>query len=426
MTGMRPSSIHVNGNGIECFPDGPRLVSRMLADAGYDCGLVGKLHLAGSASRQERRTDDGYRFFRYSPNPYWQIREQNDYADWLESKGLDVMEIVRRFGFSADAPGDIANAYGWLSEPSLKEDNLPTKFQQTTWCSEQAIEFIAQERPPEQPWLLSVNPFHPHHPFDPPWEYYQRYDLGSMPKPHFKHSDLEQQARLSEIVFNTPAVEPDLMVSQRTTAAYYAMIEQIDHEFGRIIGVLESTGQLENTIVIFMSDHGESLWDHGLLLKGCRFYEGLTRVPLIWSWPGVISSGVESDALVELTDIAPTLLEFAGVSDRPDMQGRSLAPIVTGKAPTDYHRDFVRSEFYSALNRPMSSFATMHRTQRWKLSTYHGTGLGELYDMEQDPWEHHNLWDDKRVQDTKIELALHSYDDMVLGQDWGPARTMAW
>ena len=139
-----------------------------------------------------------------------------------------------------------------------------------------------------------------------------------------------------------------------------------------------------------MSDHGEMLGDHGLVAKGCRFYEGLVRVPLIFSWPGQIESGLVSDALVELIDIAPTLLELAGIPAPARMQGRSLLPILCGAADPSQHRDFVRSEFYSALNsierqQFTCSYATMLRDQRYKLIVYHGYEPGELFEPGRGP-----------------------------------------
>ena len=80
-------------------------------------------------------------------------------------------------------------------------------------------------------------------------------------------------------------------------------------QLGRLLEALERSGQRENTLILFMSDHGEMMGDHGLLMKGCRFYEGLVRVPMIWSWPGQIQADLRSSALTELTDIFPTLLE---------------------------------------------------------------------------------------------------------------------
>ncbi|MDA0748907.1 MAG: sulfatase-like hydrolase/transferase, partial [bacterium] len=205
-------------------------------------------------------------------------------------------------------------------------------------------------------------------------------------------------------------------------AAYYAMIKQIDDQVGRMLDVLEETGQRENTGGIFMSDHGEMLGDHGLIKKGCRFYEGLVRVPLIVSWPGRFSSGVRSSALVELTDLAPTLLELAGREVPEKMQGRSLVQILKGEVSPGQHREFVRSEYYDALDRPDGTFATMYRDARYKLVVYHGHGVGELYDLESDPGEFEDLWDDSGSQGLKVELMQKSFDASMLGMDRGPRR----
>ena len=110
---------------------------------------------------------------------------------------------------------------------------------------------------------------------------------------------------LTGVDFQTRAQDPAAFDAQHKIAAYYAMIELIDDNVGRMLAALERTGQADNTLVIFTSDHGEMLGDHGLLLKGCRFYEGLVHVPLILRWPGQILAGATTDALVELTDLTP-------------------------------------------------------------------------------------------------------------------------
>ena len=169
------------------------------------------------------------------------------------------------------------------------------------------------------------------------------------------------------------------------------MIEQVDEQFGRLLAALDQTGQRDNTIVIFMSDHGEALGDHGLTHKGCRFFDGLTRVPLIMALPGRFVDGLRSDALVELTDIAPTLLELAGLSIPDGTQGRSLLPILTGRASPDHHRDYVRCEYYDAVNLPDRSFGTMYRDDRWKLIQYPQINHTQLFDLKSDPHELHDL-----------------------------------
>ena len=116
------------------------------------------------------------------------------------------------------------------------------------------------------------------------------------------------------------------------------MIAQIDDQFARILQALEETGQRDNTVIIFTSDHGETLGDHGLMWKGCRFYEGLVRVPLIISWPGAFRSNVQDDSLVELLDLTATLLDLAGVEQPDYQQGKGLVPRLRGEAGGT-HRD---------------------------------------------------------------------------------------
>ena len=115
-----------------------------------------------------------------------------------------------------------------------------------------------------------------------------------------------------------------------------------------------------------MSDHGEMLGDHGLVLKGCRFYEGLARVPLLIAWPGRIQPQV-SDELIELVDIVPTLYELLGMDLPPYLQGRSAATLLRGGQSNAPHREFVRAEHYAATNLADETHATMYRDRRWKL-----------------------------------------------------------
>jgi arylsulfatase A-like enzyme len=274
------------------------------------------------------------------------------------------------------------------------------------------------------------------------------FDPTKMPGPHFRPSDLASQARLAAIDFQSRAQSPEqldianpilskgLKRGEREAAgtsggardgrtlqaAYYAMIKLIDDQIARILSVLDESGQRDDTIIIFTSDHGEALGDHGLIQKGCRFYEGLVRVPLIFSCPARILAGVRSDALVELMDIAPTLLDLAGIAVPKEMQAKSLLPILDGGAPADRHRDFVRSEYYDALDLPAGSLATMYRDRRWKLVVYHQHDFGELFDLSADPWEHDDLWDLPAYADTRGHLCKASFDATVRAFDRGPPR----
>ena len=403
LTGRYPSAVHGCGNGNERWAEAAPLVTKLLADGGYTCGLVGKLHLAGCHSRVEPRPeDDGYSVFHWSHSHKDIWPEGHAYADWVREQGGDLGKMYQDKGYM---------------EPELH---------QTKFCADKAIEFMEGDH--ADPWLMSVNIFDPHLPFDPPQKYRDRYSADEMPDPLFRDSDLEAQAALDGIDFQYPARRPEEFQAKDKIAAYYAMIEQIDDHVGRMLEALERTGQRENTLVIFTSDHGEMLGDHGLIAKGCRFYEGLVHVPLIFSWPGTFEGGRRKEALVELTDIAPTLLELAGLPIDERMAGRSLAPLLEGDL--DSHRDSARCEYYRALSLIApgrenweGSFATMHRTDRYKLVVYHGHDQGELFDLQEDPGEFENRWDDPNFASLRFELLKQMLDRSAFAVDTGTKTT---
>lgn len=435
LTGRYPASTHVHRNGNVCFPGNEKLVTKMFAEAGYDCGLIGKLHLSAAQGKIERRNDDGYRFYAWSHHPYPDI-EGNTYTEWLrDEKGLDPTKLF----------AGISGSYG---------DGLPEELHQTTWCTEMALRFIDEKR--ESPWLLSMNPFSPHPTFHPPKEYRQRYDSSKLSYPIFRNSDIPRQQAFRDIDQQTiDAVDPrtnaagddprtanlpkDQLASlppssydaRELKACYYAEIELVDHQLGRILDRLRETGELSNTIVVFMSDHGELLGDHGLLFKGCRFFESLVHVPLIISWPEGYISDVRSDALVELVDIAPTLLEAAEEKVPENMQGVSLTEILTGRSKPSVHRPHVVSEYNDAMglgtttsvgHAYAASHGTMYYDGRYKMAVYHGIEIGELYDLETDPYEFENLWDNPEVEKLKLKLLKRHFDAVMATSDAGPKR----
>jgi arylsulfatase A-like enzyme len=270
-----------------------------------------------------------------------------------------------------------------------------------------------------------------------------------MPGALFKESDLVQQEKLAGIDFQSRGRHPDELDirspiiplspgvpesdlagkrdAKTLQAAYYAMIKLVDDQLGRILDCLKETGQLDNTIVIFTSDHGETLGDHGLIQKGCRFYEGLVRVPLIISWPGRFQAGLRCSGLTELVDIVPTLLEAAGLPVPSEMHGRSLMPYLKGEEDGGRIREFARCEYYSALDSSFchakdDTYATMIRDERYKLVLYHGHDLGELYDLGEDPDEFNNQWDEPAASETKMRLLIKSFDISMQSMEWGPKR----
>lgn len=435
LTGRYAASHHVYRNGNAYFPREEVLVTKLLADAGYDCGLIGKLHLAGGSRGFEPRVDDGYRYWQWSflGRPDDGTSHNNAYHHWLRGKGIDPREL-------------------WGPVDGFMGPGVPAALHQTTWAAEKTVEFISERRD-GRPWLLSLNPFDPHHPFDPAPEYLARMDMESLPHPAFRPSDLERQKAFAQVQHQSvvaidPTVrEPEDASQRRDTdgdykrvlapprhyygrevkAAYYAMIEHLDDAFATIMAALKSTGQLENTIVIFTSDHGEMLGDHGLIFKGARFFEGAVRVPLVFSWPGRIQAGLRSDALVESIDIAPTLLEAAGLPVPHLMQGRSLLPIMTGQADAAFHKprvlcDFNESMGYLQPGVAERTQATMTVDGRHKLVVYHRQNLFELFDLEADPDEFDNLWEAPAYRDLRWQIYREHMDAVMRSVSAGPDR----
>ena len=408
LTGRYPRTTKCRQNG-QAMPPNEKLISRLFADAGYTCGLAGKLHLATCANGVvETRIDDGYEVFHWShhPQPDW---PENAYTQWLHSKGTSWEEL-----------------YGGPSTDYIKH-GVPEEFNQTTWCADKTIEFIREQK--GEPWFFSYNCFAPHHPFDPPAEFLAQYNPADMPLPKTKTGELENKTTYQQLdgqfAHNDPnAYDMGKMTDrdkQEITAAYYAMVELIDKQVGRMVSALEETGQLENTIVIFMSDHGEMLGDHGFYLKGPHFYDEAVRVPLVFSWKDRFQADLRADCLMELIDIAPTLLEASGLEIPEYIQGRTLLPILLGQAPAGQHRDYVFSEYYNAWTHK-HSYGSMLRTREEKMVVYHGIDQGELYDLNSDPDEFENLWSDASHAELKLRMMKACFDASVFTMDPSPPR----
>jgi len=409
LTGRYPRTTRCRQNG-QSIPADEVLISKIFSDAGYRCGLAGKLHLAScSDGKVEKRTDDGYDPFHWShhPQPDW---EENEYTQWLTEKGQDW------FGLQ----GEKINPY--------VHHGPPAEYSQTAWCAEKTIEFIKNEK--GRPWFFSFNCFDPHHPFDPPKEYLEKFNFDDMPLPSMHPNEADAKTTFQKLdriwAHNNPGefqVEAMTDQDKRTVyAAYMAMVSLIDDQVGRILDALEETGQADNTLVVFMSDHGEMLGDHGIYFKGPHFYDCQMRVPLIMRWPngGVLKSR-QVDGFVELVDLMPTFLEAAGLKVPSAVQGKSLLPLLLGGNEQDHCKKQVYAEYYNAWTHN-DAYGTMLRTQDWKIVVYHGTNQGEFYNLKEDPEEFFNLWDQPDFEKEKQQYILKCFDASVLSMDPDPPR----
>ena len=413
LTGRYPHTTGLRALGQRIRPD-ERLVTRILADSGYACGLSGKLHLSPTfGGRLEDRIDDGYSVFDWSHDISNLWPGHNMWRVWLNEQGVK---------WPAPPHGDDGLAWGVPIDP---------KYTQTAWCSDRAIQFIRGQKE-FNPWLMSVNIYQPHAPYWPTEEYLSHYDPAEIPSPNYREGELKDKPVYQQIDHEGATgghavsfAKTSDLEHRKIKAAYYAMIEQVDTEVGRMLQALDETGQAENTIVIYMSDHGEMLGDHGIFLKGPYFYEGAIRVPMIIRWPGKYKAGLRSDALVEMIDLAPTLLEAAGMPIPEGMQGRSLTPLLTGR--TAQHRDSIYCEYFDSLalyNPPPMAMCV--RTEQYKMAYYQKLNMGELYDLKADPQETYNLWDSSNARAARESMMQTMLSRVVDTVDPIPERKCMW
>jgi arylsulfatase A-like enzyme len=413
------------GNGVS-LPPNPAIFSRQLADSGYSCGMIGKMHLAACfGGRTEERLDDGYEFYCWAHDPTHKSPE-NDYHVWMKERYPEIFE---------DA---FANGTRERHEPAAF-DTIPTKAHYSRWASERTIEFLDGEREEDEPFFLWVNFFDPHHPFVAPEEYLDRYDPETVPDPVGFPGELATKPPIQQEASNASyaghargyTTYPPREIKE-IIAAYYAMVTLIDDEVKRILDRLEALGLSEDTIVIFTSDHGEMLGDHQLLLKGPMLYDCAVRVPLILRWPGQLPAGERRSELVQWIDLTSTFLDVAGVGPMPTAQGTSLMPLARGDADAE-GRGWALCEYLNSghpYDPPL--YMTMLRTGDHKLIVQHGPPAtardrtGELYNLTDDPAELVNLWDEPAAAEIRIELERMLLDVLVSTANLSQPREAHW
>ena len=366
-TGMLPSRLGALSNAAFLPNSAPTYYQR-LRDHGYHVGCVGKLDLAKpdhfNGFRGDRPRAFGWGFTHpvecegkmhagSSPTPI------GPYTSWLHERGLlqtfhDDYERRRKHGFSL-ASDDSA---------------LPADAFEDAYIGRRAAQWI-DEWQGDFPWHLFVSFVGPHDPFDPPTEYAERYRAAPMPAAITDTLDGKPRWIAQRVI---DATDEGIAVTRRQ---YAAAIELIDDQVGLIMGALASRGMADDTYVVFSSDHGEMLGDHGLYTKHCA-YEAAMRVPLVAAGPG-IDGGRVSDALVELHDIGPTLCDLADIPPLENIDARSVEPVLSGRAVA-HRADVVTEELnYRAL-----------RTATHKLIQSYNDSW-ELYDLSSDPDELHNI-----------------------------------
>lgn len=366
-TALRPHRMGALDNHAFLPHSRPTYYQR-LRDHGYLVGCTGKLDLGkplgqnGSEGRRPLTYSWGFTHPLECEGKLHAGRgdpPNGPYTHWLERENPE---------FYARFIADYRRRRAGGAAGVLAESAVPSGYCEDDFIATQACAAL-RAYTGEYPWHHFVSFVGPHDPYDPAPEYAARWQDAPMPEA----IPCEPAGRPDRYRYPKAVSEQAALRSRRLYSAY---LEQIDANIGRILRTLEETGQAERTCIVFASDHGDMLGDHGRWTKSCQ-YDSALRIPMIIALPGA-SPGV-SDAQVELIDLAATICELAGAGPIPDTDAISLLPVVQGRAST------ARSCTIS-INRGAHAI----RTPEWKLIVGED-GDHELYDLTADPQERRNI-----------------------------------
>jgi len=359
---------------------------QVLQQAGYHTAMIGKLHVFEGLPERIDLTDPAVRRQTHRLG-YDDVHEVCGKAfAWYVD--CDWTHDLRRHGL-LDAYRTEGQRH--MAGDDAREFPLPTTWYSDVYIADRAVRWLESYRD-DRPFFLWVGLCSPHPPYDAPREYLERHPPGSQPLP-----------------VDHPAPEAARWPLKRRH--YAAMIELVDAQVGRVLAALDARGWRERTLVVFLSDHGEMLGDHGLDGK-CHPHDPSIRVPLLARCPPLITSGTVSDALVELTDVVATAVEVGtGDADAtrhlPRTPGRSL--LTHWRAPHTPVRDLVYTEDGGHFFPPHQTV----RTESWKYSFYTRDGREALFDLRADPDECVNRAGDPAQRDVQAELRTRAFQRLA-------------
>jgi arylsulfatase A-like enzyme len=378
-----------------------------LSEAGYYTVNVGKMHTApydtpmGFDERYEVENKDRY----LGPVPAGEppLPGEKYYLDeWdraLMARGY--LKQQREFYRQWEDYDQRLGAFEW----ELPEDLHPDVF-----VGERTVQWLNAMPKFDRPLFMTVGFPGPHPPFDPVPRWIDVYEDRELPMPDVTDEDLESQPEpfvalrehMTEVDHDSTTHEVDAPAEarRRQRAYYYANVSMIDEQVGRILDALEANGY-EDTVVVFASDHGEVLGDHGHVQKW-TMYEEVTNVPAIVHAPDRFEGGRTADELCQLFDLGATVLDLAGVEAPEAMEAESVAPALNGDDWSG--RDLVFAEHRRDGILQETEFVTMVRSDEWKLVHFVDYDEGQLFDLDADPDEVVNRWDDPEAQAAKREL----------------------
>lgn len=340
----------------------------VFADNDYHCQSIGKMHVYPERNKigfHDVILHDGYLHF---------SRKKTEKLEDID----DYLAYLRKETGRADADyfehGVDCNSY--IARPWDKAEYLHP----TNYVTARSVDYIRSRRENSQPFFLFTSYHRPHPPYDPPQWAFDLYMQREMPPPSVGNWS-EFLSRYANLSPSSPYAKLDSCDIKRAKSGYYGHMTHIDHQINRIMEALEEAHKV-NTIIVFLSDHGELLGDHNLFRKSLP-YEGSARIPLIFRGPGIERNN-RPDAVAALHDVMPTLLELSGIPIPGDVDGKSLASVMRGKGAAV--RRYLHGEH--TYGEQSVHFIT---DGEWKYIWWSGDGREQLFNRKNDPYELHEV-----------------------------------
>jgi len=433
ITGLYPAWHHCWTIGVKLPEDVPTVGDIFRAN-GYESILVGKAHFQplasepGSESIECQPTLRDLDFWRGFHGPWYgfghvetarmhghESHAGQHYAIWLEEKGLTNWQ-----DYFMEWPSNPDDKYrNPYNEGAPLEWDLPEELHHSHWVGERTAANMERCVRDDKPFFLWSSFFDPHPPYVLPEPWFSMYRpedmvLGSyqegeferMP-PHFAKTR-EENPDFSAYKepgghnlhgFRSHRHDPDK--HKQCIACYYGMVSLMDRAIGRILDTLDRLGIADDTLVVFSTDHGHYLGQHGLISKGAFHYEDLLRIPMLARYPRHIRAGSVTPALQSQVDFAPTFLSACGLDVPGLMQGVNQLDVWKGSCPRARDRLVIENR-----HNPTTVHLRTLVTERYKLTVYRDDDWGELFDLQEDPEERDNRWDDPEFSEIKSRLLL--------------------
>ncbi len=457
MTGRMCSAHGARHNGIPLSKEHTTFVE-LLKDAGYRTGLIGKSHLqsfTGLPATNAFKPAEGLT----APSPHLRDAKKNnrhtpeydleDITRWdrpLQDRtdgdfyGFEHVEIAadhadrasgdyllwarkQRADFNDLVGPENALSHNGINAPQAWRTAVPEELYSTNWIADRSADWLSKRANDDAPFFLQMSFPDPHHPFTPPGKYWDMYDpdkielppsfgKGKLPpiKAMQKAMENGSDPRDNQSPFTVTEDEARAII-----ALTYGMITMIDDAIGRVLKQLGDLGLAEDTVVIFTTDHGDYMGDHGLMLKLLLHYQGIVRVPFIWHDPMSPTNGQIDLGLGSSIDIAPTILARAGIQPYNGIQGRDLND---SKPPEAVIVEEDSQRLMTGFDRPQRVRTII--TENHRMSLREGEDWHELYDLSKDPGELENLYDRPEVGHTRHKLTETMLRRMIFLQDRSP------